>query len=167
MTRKTVAWLAAAFVVSLLLVVPALLMMARAGAIEFDPDDAVLGPYLLGLAAVFGLLFMFLVIAAGIYVYRDARERGMDPLLWTLVAVLVPYFVGFIVYLIVRQSRRVACPSCGTRAVETARFCPDCGHPLKASCPSCELPVDGGARFCPGCGAALPLAQAPSAAPAE
>ncbi len=161
MTRKTVAWLAAAFAVSFLIVVPALLLLARTGVFEFDPDEAAFAPYLLGAAAFFGLFFLFLVIAAGIYVYHDASERGMDSLLWTLVAVLVPYFIGFIAYLIVRQSRRVVCPACSARAVDSARFCPDCGHPLKTSCPSCKLPVEGGARFCPGCGAALPSAATP------
>jgi amino acid transporter len=159
MTRKTVAWLAVAFVVTLLVVVPALLMLAQTGVIEFAPDEAAFAPFLLGLAAFLGLLYVFLLIAIGIYVYRDARERGR--LLWTLVVILVPYFIGFIAYLIVRQSRRVVCPSCGTRAVDSARFCPSCGDPLKASCPSCQLPVDGGARFCPACGAALTSAAAP------
>ena len=166
MTRKTLAWFAVAFVASLLVVMPALLMMTRAGLIEFAPDEAAFAPYLLGAAAVLGLLFLFAIIAIGIYVYRDARERGMDPGLWTLVAVLVPYFIGFIAYLIVRQSRRVVCPSCGARAVDSARFCPSCGHSLKASCPSCKLPVEGGARFCPACGAALPTPATTPAPPA-
>jgi hypothetical protein len=155
MTRKTVAWLAVAFVAALLVVVPTLLMLARTGVIEFAPDEAAFAPYLLGLAAFFGLLYVFLLIAVGIYVYRDARERAMDALLWTLVVILVPYFIGFIAYLIVRQARRVLCPGCGARTSDSARFCPSCGHLLKASCPSCQLPVDGGARFCPACGAAL------------
>jgi hypothetical protein len=163
MTRKTLAWLAVAFAAALLVVMPALLMMTRTGLIEFAPDEAAYGPYLLGAAAVLGLLFLFLIIAIGIYVYRDARERGMDPGLWTLVAVLVPYFIGFIAYLIVRGSRRVVCVGCGTRSVDSARFCPSCGRPLKASCPGCQLPVEAGARFCPSCGVALASASPPTA----
>jgi hypothetical protein len=166
MNRKTFAWLAAAFAASLLVVMPLLLIMLRSGMVEFAPDEAAYGPWLLGAAAVLGVGFVFLLITIGIYVYRDARERGMDPGLWTLAAVLVPYFIGFIAYLIVRQSRRVVCPGCGARSTDSARFCPACGRPLKASCPSCKLPVEGGARFCPGCGVALtsePTLPAPPA----
>ena len=166
MNRKTFAWLAAAFFAALLVVMPLLIIMLRAGMVEFEPDEAAYGPWLLGAAAVLGLAFVFLLIAIGIYVYRDARERGMDPGLWTLAAVLVPYFIGFIAYLIVRQSRRVVCPGCGARSTDGARYCPACGRPLKASCPDCRQPVEAGARFCPGCGTALPSAAAPPTVPA-
>jgi len=34
----------------------------------------------------------------GVYVCRDAKARGMDAVLWTLAAILVPDFVGLIFY---------------------------------------------------------------------
>ena len=56
----------------------------------------------------FIMLFMIFGIgiaipaAIGIYVYRDAKRRGMNAALWTLIALLAPSLVGFIIYLIVR-----------------------------------------------------------------
>ena len=53
------------------------------------------------------LLFVFLAlltvpILIGVYVYRDARRRGMNAVLWTLIAVAAPALIGFIIYLLVR-----------------------------------------------------------------
>ena len=53
-------------------------------------------------------LFMLMIIVAllplliGVYVYRDAKRRGMNAALWTLIAILAPSLIGFIIYLLVR-----------------------------------------------------------------
>ena len=39
------------------------------------------------------------MVAIGVYVYRDARNRGLNAVLWTLIALLAPSLVGFIIYL--------------------------------------------------------------------
>jgi hypothetical protein len=41
-------------------------------------------------------------ILLGVFVYRDAKAHDLDPLLWTLVAIFAPGFIGLIVYLAVR-----------------------------------------------------------------
>lgn len=49
-------------------------------------------------------LFMLMIIVAllplliGVYVYRDAKRRGMNAALWTLIAILAPSLIGFIIY---------------------------------------------------------------------
>lgn len=97
-------------------------------------------------------------ILVGVYVFRDARRRGMNAALWTLIAVLVPILVGFIIYLLVRSSYPdLNCPQCGTPVRESYVSCPQCGARLKASCPNCSAPVEPDWKVCPRC--ASPLSQ--------
>lgn len=112
---------------------------------------AVMWPFFFASAgALFGI---FVAVTLGMFVYHDAKKRGMEPLLWALVAAVVPYFVGFVVYLVVRQTRQIECTACGMRSRESA-FCSHCGHTLQTACAGCGKPVRNGARFCPHCGAA-------------
>jgi class 3 adenylate cyclase/tetratricopeptide (TPR) repeat protein len=49
----------------------------------------------------------------------------------------------------------VNCPSCGSAADSTAKFCSECGARMASGCPSCGASNGPGARFCSECGAAL------------
>ena len=46
--------------------------------------------------------FIILILIA-VWVYRDAESRGMSGILWLLIVIFVPYFIGLIIYLIVRR----------------------------------------------------------------
>ena len=116
---------------------------------------------MLGYGMIFALLlllaFLILLAAIGIYVYRDAKDRRMNALLWTLVAVVAPFLTGFIVYLIVRGAHpNLRCPHCGTSVTERFLVCPSCGAKLRHVCPSCSFPVEEGWKVCPRCAAQLP-----------
>ncbi|MCC8129962.1 MAG: zinc ribbon domain-containing protein [Clostridiales bacterium] len=102
------------------------------------------------------VLALGIVIALGVYVWRDAGRRGMNQVLWTLVVVLVPYCIGVIIYLLARSNRGdYQCPRCGqTVELQFAR-CPNCGATLRGSCPSCGRPVEPGWKLCPQCGTPL------------
>ena len=106
-----------------------------------------------------GFLFVILIgipLCVGICVYRDAKARGMEPVLWTLVAVLVPSFIGLIVYLIVRSSHTASvCAHCGAAVQDSFVCCPSCGAKLKYTCPACGKPVDDDWKVCAHCGAEL------------
>jgi RNA polymerase subunit RPABC4/transcription elongation factor Spt4 len=117
-----------------------------------DPVAAAILPFALSFAVAIGLFFLFLAIAIGYYVYHDARARGMEPILWTLVAVFVPYFVGLVIYLIAREQNKATCPSCGTRSPVSTTFCPRCGKAMQTLCASCKRPLPTDAHFCPQCG---------------
>jgi RNA polymerase subunit RPABC4/transcription elongation factor Spt4 len=107
---------------------------------------------LLGLGM--GLLLGSFLLFIG-YINRDAKRRGMSPLLWTIVAVLIPNALGIILYFILRQPLRRGCPQCGN-AVETGfNFCPRCNHKLSPSCPQCQRLVGANDVYCPYCGTAL------------
>ncbi len=161
MTRKTLLGLLVGFVVATALGLLLLSSGIDRGAIHLSRPDSLSGPIVLGIAVVVACAFIFLAIGIGIFVYRDARQRGMEPVLWTVVAVLVPYFIGLVAYLIARQSQSRRCGSCGAGVPGDAVFCPRCGAPLSVRCPSCEQPVPEGAAFCPVCGAGL-RGQTPS-----
>lgn len=95
------------------------------------------------------------------YIWADAKRRGMSPVLWLLVALLVPYLIGVILYFIVREPLPRNCPHCGRLVNPHFNFCPGCQFNLRANCPHCRRAIGTGALFCPHCGFAL-QSEAPS-----
>jgi RNA polymerase subunit RPABC4/transcription elongation factor Spt4 len=97
------------------------------------------------------------------YITRDARRRGMSAVLWTFVAILVPHALGIILYFILRQPIRNACPQCGSFVQGGFNFCPHCSHKVSPSCPKCQRMVTATDVYCPYCGTPLTAAVTPSA----
>ena len=99
------------------------------------------------------VLVLAIPIIIGCYVYKDAKRRGMDAVLWTVVAVLVPGLIGLIIYLIVRGNNTdVICPVCEKESSNNYVLCPHCGNPLKACCKNCNTVIDPSWKLCPQCG---------------
>jgi hypothetical protein len=97
------------------------------------------------------------------YVNRDAKRRGMNSTLWTLlVIVLLPAstFIGFLIYFLMREPLPYDCPQCGKAVGARFNFCPNCKCTLHPSCPNCKREVVETDKFCPYCafdlGAAAP-----------
>lgn len=112
------------------------------------------------------LLAIALPIFIGVYVYRDANKRGMNGVLWMLVTILAPTFIGLIIYLLVRSNYSdMNCPACGTRVTETYIVCPNCGSKLRPSCPNCDTPVQPEWKVCPQCAEPLPTTYTNVTAP--
>jgi len=61
------------------------------------------------------------------YVYGDAKRRDMPPMLWALVAFMVPNLVGFLLYFLLRKPLSQACAGCGRAIPSGLAFCPHCG----------------------------------------
>lgn len=102
------------------------------------------------------VLFFIIPVMIGVFVYRDASERGMNALLWTIVAVFVPSLIGLIIYLIFRENySSLSCASCGERIRPEFVNCPSCGAELKDKCPSCGIAVESHYKVCPNCAATL------------
>jgi len=80
---------------------------------------------LIGLAG--GTLAAAYFLLAG-YIYVDAARRGMPPILWTALAVVIPNCVGFVLYFLLRKPILHPCPSCGRGVAPDAAFCPHCGQ---------------------------------------
>jgi len=89
------------------------------------------------------------------YINRDAKRRGMSPVLWTIVAVLIPNALGIILYFVLRQPLRSACPQCGNAVQTGFSFCPRCSYKLSPNCPQCQRAVGVNDVYCPYCGASL------------
>jgi uncharacterized OB-fold protein len=52
------------------------------------------------------------------------------------------------------DKRRGGCPNCGAALAPNAKFCAECGTPIKATkfCSNCGAELDRNAKFCPECG---------------
>jgi len=96
------------------------------------------------------------------YINRDAKRRGMSPVLWTIVAVFIPNALGIILYFILRQPLRTACPQCGSAVQTGFNFCPRCSYKLSPNCPQCQRVVGVTDVYCPYCGTSLRNQAAPA-----
>jgi len=79
----------------------------------------------------------------------------MNSALWTiLVIILLPAwgFIGFVIYLLMREPLPYPCPECGTAVGARFNFCPNCKCNLHPSCPQCKGEVGELDKFCPHCG---------------
>ncbi len=92
------------------------------------------------------------------YVNRDARRRGMNSALWTLlVIILLPgtLFAGFIIYFLVREPLPYNCTECGSTVNARFNYCPNCKCNLRPACSQCRREVGDSDHYCPHCGQAL------------
>ena len=128
---------------------------------ETSPPPAWARPLLGILAGIGGVAFLALIG----YVNRDAKRRGMSPVLWTIVVVIIPNALGFILYFILRQPLRSACPQCGYFTQSGFNYCPHCSCKLSPSCPQCQRVVSASDIYCPYCGSALRNQAAPVSSP--
>lgn len=105
---------------------------------NFLPADygGVMGTTALGLVVglFFGSFLATWLLCLG-FVYGDARQRGMRPILWVLVAALFPHLLGFLLYFVLRQPVPSNCSHCGRTVSLNQRFCSWCGNPVTSSTP--------------------------------
>ena len=125
---------------------------------RLDPHPAPLALRIfIGFTAGAALAFFVLLVG---YVNRDARRREMNVALWTVLVVLVPYAIGFVIFFLMRQPLRSTCPKCGAAADPVFNFCPKCKFNLHRTCPQCHRAVRVGDLYCPFCArelAGLPI----------
>lgn len=106
-----------------------------------------------GIVTAVSLVLSVFIFLTG-YVNRDAKRRGMNSALWTLfVIIFMPSFafLGFLVYLLMREPLPYPCPQCGKSVGARFNFCPNCKCNLHPSCPSCKREVVETDKFCPYC----------------
>ena len=125
------------------------------------PPAAWARPLLGLLAGIVGGVYLLLIG----YVNRDSKRRGMSPVLWTLLAIVIPNAMGFLLYFVLRQPLRSACPQCGNSVRVEVNFCPRCGYKLGSSCPQCQRLVAIDDLYCSYCGTSLRNQAAPVSSP--
>ncbi|MGO8817036.1 MAG: zinc ribbon domain-containing protein [Terriglobia bacterium] len=101
-----------------------------------------------------GSVLAFFLMLVG-YVNRDAKRRGMNHVLWTVLVLVIPNAIGYIIYFVVRQPILGTCPHCGATVNPAFNYCPKCQFNLHPACPQCHRGIEAGATFCPYCSAEL------------
>jgi hypothetical protein len=126
---------------------------------EIFPPELKNNPTLASLALAGIITSVALVLGASLflfgYVNRDAKRRGMNSTLWTLLVILLfpAYFaLGFIIYFLMREPLPYPCPQCGNTVGARFNFCPNCKCNLYPACPQCKREVVETDKFCPYCG---------------
>jgi hypothetical protein len=110
-----------------------------------------------GIVTAAGIPLAALFLAFG-YVNRDAKRRGMNSALWTiLVVVLSPGWLalGFFIYFLMREPLPYNCPQCGATVGARFNYCPNCKCNLQPTCPQCKREVGETDKFCPYCACEL------------
>ena len=79
-------------------------------------------------ALVLGALSACWLLATG-FVFADARRRGMRATLWTVVVILFPDLLGFLLYFVLRSPFALTCNRCGNAISTAQNFCACCGAP--------------------------------------
>jgi RNA polymerase subunit RPABC4/transcription elongation factor Spt4 len=112
---------------------------------------------LAGVITAVSFVFSCLVFMLG-YVYRDAKRRGMHPVLWTLLVLILSggyFLIGLIIYLLVREPLPYTCAQCAATVNARFNFCPTCKYNLHPACPQCQREVSDDDKFCPYCATEL------------
>jgi Double zinc ribbon len=113
-------------------------------------------------------LFLLAAVLLIGYINADARRRGMRYVMWTLLAIFLPYSLGIVLYFVLRDPLPVCCGKCGAPGRPSFAFCPQCGAGLSTACPACKRPVDSGWKRCAYCSTPLnPSAPASELTPAK
>ncbi|MFX0025635.1 MAG: hypothetical protein ACFE8M_04410 [Candidatus Hermodarchaeota archaeon] len=55
------------------------------------------------LLIIFIIIPIFFLILISIWVYKDAKKKDMNAFVWVLIVWIIPFFIGLIVYLKVRD----------------------------------------------------------------
>lgn len=112
-----------------------------------------------------------LYLLSVVYVFIDAKRRGVQAFwAWGLLA-LVP-FVGLMAYIVMRPASYVAdreeqeldmalrerqlaqygsCSNCGTTIEKDFIVCPVCNTQVRNVCPTCKRPLEAHWKVCPFC----------------
>lgn len=86
------------------------------------------------------------------FIYADAKRRRMKHVMWAWLA-LIPYFVGVILYFILRSPLPTPCPKCAVDVDQAFAFCPGCGAAVNPTCAGCGKSLQREWANCPYCGA--------------
>lgn len=130
-----------------------------------------LTPELMMAIYLFVAFIAALYVLSVIYVFVDARRRGIQAFwAWGIVS-LIP-FIGLIAYLALRPHTYLAdreeqeldmalrerqlshygtCPNCGTPIERDFVVCPVCNTQVRNVCPSCHKPLEAHWKVCPYC----------------
>lgn len=71
-------------------------------------------------------------IFIAIWVYKDAKSRGMNGLLWSMLVLILSGSLVFLLYvLVVRKERNINCENCNYKQSDKLLYCGRCGSEIK------------------------------------
>ena len=90
------------------------------------------------------LALVSIIVFLGIWTYKDAKEKGLNAVLWTLVVVLgSQHLIGLLLYILVgRKNAKITCPECSAQTSAKAQYCEQCGKAIDRA----KLPVPHSAK---------------------
>jgi len=95
-----------------------------------DAAGAAAGIMGFGCTCIIMLVALAIQIAIAVWVYRDAKGRGMDNAVLLTILTVVTGVLGLLIYLLMRpKGVLVPCPSCQKKRLEGSAKCPHCGNP--------------------------------------
>ena len=120
------------------------------------------------------LMFLFIILSIvstvliAVWIYKDAKKRDMEAGLWALLAIVLPSYIGVIIYFVSRNSeKRYVCPRCRGSVQKDYAVCPTCGLLLKRKCTHCGLNCENTWHNCPRCSNELEPIAYPLSGPVE
>jgi len=97
---------------------------------DTDAREAAAGIAGLGCGCFIALIALGIQIAIAVWVYRDAKSRGMDNAVLLTILTVLTGLLGLLIYLLMRpKGILVPCPSCQKKRIEGSAKCPHCGNP--------------------------------------
>lgn len=82
-----------------------------------------------GCSCIIMLVALGIQVAIAVWVYRDAKARGMDNAILLTVLTIFTGLLGLLIYILMRpKGNLVPCPSCSKKRLEGSAKCPHCGQ---------------------------------------
>ena len=101
---------------------------------------------------IFGFITrVILPLVLATYTFWDAGRRGMKRFLWAALVLVIPSFIGFVIYLLARGRALLRCAKCCTVVRADTAACPKCGAHLRPICETCGKTVSEDFHVCPFC----------------
>ncbi|WP_138160123.1 hypothetical protein [Peptoniphilus catoniae] len=79
---------------------------------------------------LFMLIPLAIKIAIAIWIYKDAKSRGKDSILWILLVMFTSSILVLLLYLIIEGEDTITCPYCGHVQSRNLSYCGSCGKKI-------------------------------------
>jgi len=92
----------------------------------------IIGVILLSLATA---ALISIIVFLGIWTYKDAKSRGLNAPLWTVIVILGSNtMLGLLLYILIgRRESKITCPECAGKTSAKAVYCDHCGKSIDRS----------------------------------
>ena len=73
------------------------------------------------------------IVFIGVWTYRDAKNKNnKDYIIWTIVSMIVPYYLGVLLYILVgRKTSKTLCKNCHRYTDSDKPYCAYCGSEIE------------------------------------